>query len=76
MTEEEKLICTALGNIKILPGTWAKRFCRQMCSLVKDDPAKELSEKQKYWIYRMLHTYRKQLPNTYQKFKDKIPELT
>ena len=67
MTASEHEICKALGNIRYLPGTFNKRFGHSVSRYGID---KELSLNQQEWIYRMLYTYRKQLPRLYQIHKN------
>jgi hypothetical protein len=68
MTREEIHIAKMLDRCRLLPGAWNKRFIRGMASLAITSPGKELTEKQKEWLYRLLYTYRKQLPKTYNRF--------
>lgn len=67
MTGDEILIISKLTAVRFLPGSWAKRFVNDIASIAK--PETELSEKQSEWIYRLLFTYRKQVPHTYSKYK-------
>jgi hypothetical protein len=69
MTIEQRLICTNLGKVNYLPGSWDKRFGNNLHSIAKTEPAKELTEGQNEWMFRLLYKYRKQLPKTYEKFK-------
>lgn len=68
MTKEEKHICLNLGNVRCLPATFDKRFTRNVCQMAKED--KELTESQRELIYRLLYKYRKQLPKTYNIYKN------
>lgn len=70
MTEEQKYICMQLGNVSYLPASFDKRFAKNLSSLVQTQPEKELTEKQIEWMYRLLYKYRKQLPRTYEKYKN------
>lgn len=67
MTPDEIHIISKLTLVRFLPASWAKRFVKDIASVAK--PETELSEKQSEWIYRLLYTYRKQVPYTYNKFK-------
>lgn len=69
MTQEQKEICLALGGVTYLPGSFDKRFGRNLYGIAESKPDKELSEKQNEWMYRLLYKYRKQLPRTYEKYK-------
>lgn len=70
MTKEEQTICINLGNVRCLPATFDKRFTRNVSSMAKNTPEKELSQSQKEIIYRLLYKYRKQLPKTYNRYKN------
>jgi len=70
MTKEEQDICLALGRARYLPGSFDKRFANNVSSIARTDPDKELTEKQREWIYRLLFKYRKQLDVTYSRYKD------
>lgn len=70
MTKEQIDICLALGRVRYLPGTFDKRLGNNLNAIASNTPEKELSEKQNEWMYRLLYKYRKQLPNTYERFKN------
>jgi hypothetical protein len=70
MSADEILIAQKLNAVRLLPATWSKRFIIAMYFTSIDKPETELSESQKEWLYRNLYKYRKQVPVTYQKFKD------
>jgi hypothetical protein len=70
MTTDQKQICLSLGKVSYLPASFDKRFGYNLHSLAIHDPEKELSEAQNEWMYRLLYKYRKQLPETYNRFKD------
>lgn len=72
MTPEQMSIAKALGNVTYLPASFDKRMGLNMSYLAHNNPDKEISEKQNEWLYRLLYKYRKQIPNTYQKFKDNL----
>lgn len=69
MTDEQIEVCKALGKVTCLPASFDKRMCRTMFFKACDTPEQELSEKQNEWIYRLLYKYRRQVPNTYEKYK-------
>lgn len=69
MTTEQIQICTALGNVNYLPASFDKRLGNNLYSLSRNKSS-VLSEKQNEWMYRLLYKYRRQLPNTYEKYKD------
>lgn len=70
MTIDQQRICIALGTVSYLPASFDKRFGNNLCALAETQPDKELSEKQNEWMYRLLYKYRKQLPNTYARYKN------
>lgn len=61
MTDAEKRACIAIGNGRFLPGTWDKRFARKMAEQALRSPEKELSEKQREQIHRIMHKYRRSI---------------
>lgn len=63
MTTEQREITVTLYNCTMLPGSWDKRFIRN----VVDRP--ELTETQNEWIFRLLYKYRKQCGKVYEKYK-------
>jgi hypothetical protein len=70
MTQDQIYICVALGDVRYLPASFDKRFGLNLCAIAESTPDKELTEKQNEWMYRLLYKYRKQLPETYSRFKD------
>lgn len=70
MTPDEILIAGNLGNCKFLPGSWNKRFVNNLHYQAKNKPELELTASQKEWLYRLLYTYRNQIPKIYDRFKD------
>lgn len=69
MTEEQKQICVKLHGVRVLPGTFDKRFIKSLYSLVATKPDSPLSDSQNEWMFRLLYKYRKQLPVTYDRHK-------
>lgn len=67
MTSDELFIITKLSACKFLPGTWAKRFVRDLSNA---SPEVKLSEKQVEWLYRLVYRMRKSLPHTYSQYKN------
>jgi len=67
MTPQQLEICLSLGNVKYGFSSWDKRMGISL-SLTPDDH--DLTAKQDEWMYRLLYKYRKQLPMTYEKYKD------
>lgn len=72
MTELEFAAISALQFVTYLPGSWDKRFVRDMASKPRDY---ELSEKQRDCLLEKLHRYRRQIKNWqgfYNPLKEKI----
>ncbi len=63
MTPAEIAAAKALSpsRISYLPGSFEKRFARDMAALAEAQPEKELSEKQRAFLLKMTWRYRKQL---------------
>lgn len=62
MTPDEIALATALGACSFLPGTAAKRFCRQMAETARLSPGHEISDRQRHYMQMMAWRYRRQLP--------------
>jgi hypothetical protein len=76
MTADEQLIILNLNCCTLLPGSWNKRFIESLLNKIRTDgTTEELTEAQRVWMYRLLYTYRKQIPETYNKFKH-VPECS
>jgi hypothetical protein len=56
-----KRIAKALAGCSMLPGSWDKRFARDMARLAETEPDKELTDPQKENLIRLAHKYRRQL---------------
>jgi len=65
MTDLQKQVATALKNCSFLPGSFDKRFVRNL------DPDKEMTEKGLNMMLRLFDRYRRQIPN-YQGLKERI----
>lgn len=74
MTESEKEIIQMLNGCRMLPGLYVKRVISSMDKWIKNDNEIELSEDMKTWLLKQLKRYRKQIPNTYNKYKHLISE--
>lgn len=68
MTLEERIIAINLDKCTYLPGSFEKRFARDMAFFAKNQPDRELTARQKEWLYQQLKRYRRQIPKTYQKY--------
>jgi hypothetical protein len=64
MTPAERQIALALARCTFLPGSWQKRFARDMAAMATHAPDHPLSERQTAWLIRLAHTYRRQLPTS------------
>lgn len=60
-------VIRGLRTVSMLPGSWDKRFVRDMYF---SKPDYNLSEKQIACIYGLLYKYRAQLPELYEKYKE------
>lgn len=63
--EEIEIINNIYNRVRFIPGSWDKRFIRDLYS----GTGKELTPPQSEWLYRILYKYRKQLPRTYERYK-------
>lgn len=65
-------ILKALSTVSFPLGTWDKRFVKNLDYKLADFGARSIdfTHKQTEWLYRLLYKYRKQVPNTYEKFKE------
>lgn len=70
MTPEEKEIAIGFMHVVFLPGSWNKRFAKSMIYNAVQQPDQELTDSQKEWLYRLLYTYRKQMPELYNKYQN------
>jgi hypothetical protein len=59
MTPAERTCADALARCTFLPGEYNKRFARNIAALPDD---KELSDKQRANLFRLVHRYRRQIP--------------
>jgi len=59
----------ALDRCRFLPGSWDKRFAQGLASKRIDD---ELTEKQVFWLKKLVYKYRKQIERRSPEFDDKI----
>lgn len=62
MTENQRKMIKALNKCIFLPGSFDKRFARDMYSIMTNDNAdKPLTEKQGGYLAKLFHKYRKQI---------------
>lgn len=62
MSNEEKQMAIALGRCVFLPGSPPKRFARDMAANARSENPKPLTEKQASWLRKLVHNYRRQIP--------------
>lgn len=60
MTDREIEMCRALANVTMIGGTRKKRFVQQMIAL---DPAWTISARQALYLRKLVHHFRRQIPN-------------
>jgi hypothetical protein len=68
MANAEIEIAISLGKCTYLPGSFEKRFAANLAFIARNSPEKEITEKQRVWMYNQLKRYRKQIPQTYEKY--------
>lgn len=73
MTPQEREIAINLDRCTYLPGSFEKRFARDMAFFAQNDPDREMTARQRSWMLTQLKRYRRQIPNTYEKYKHLIP---
>ncbi len=61
MTDEQIALALRLERCRFLPGSFDKRFCRNMANRARYAPESELSPKQEKCLEGMGHRYRLQL---------------
>lgn len=61
MTDLERTQADSLSGCTFLPGSWDKRFVRDMAAIARDRPTQSITEKQAAWLDELGHRYRKQL---------------
>jgi len=64
MTPAERSIAIALGRCSFLPGSWDKRFARDLAIVAERSPEIAYTERQSAHLLRLAHKYRRQLPST------------
>lgn len=61
MTLAEIKVAKALGGCSFQPGSWDKRFCRDLAHHANHMPERPLSERQGAHLLRLAYKYRRQL---------------
>jgi hypothetical protein len=67
VTDEEKEIAKALSRCTFVPATPPKRFARDMASAAEHRPDLELTERQRKYLFDLLHRFRRQIPQTHKR---------
>jgi hypothetical protein len=75
MTIEQVVICKALGSVRYSAGSFDKRFGNNLSGIAENDSARELTNSQNEWMFRLLYKYRNQLPALYERFKG-VPDCS
>lgn len=61
MTPEERDFARTLVRCKIRPGSWDKRFARDMAGIAEQKPDKQLTDRQREFLLKLVVRYRKQI---------------
>jgi hypothetical protein len=61
MTENERKLAVALGGCSFPPATAQKRFARHI-SEQANAPEPKITDKQRAYLHKMVHRYRRQIP--------------
>lgn len=61
MTPDQITKALKLRTCSFLPGSWDKRFAKDIGDVAKQDPGKELTPAQAEWLDKLTHRYRRQL---------------
>lgn len=75
MTAQETALAIALGACRFVPGSWEKRFARDMAARARARPEDPLMPKQARWLRRLHHKYRRQIPSHRCNFRCRLEEL-
>lgn len=59
MTDDEKRAALALEKCTYLPGSFEKRFARDMAGIARGTA--EITVKQRGWLWKQVHRYRRQI---------------
>jgi hypothetical protein len=54
-------MAVALAACSFCPGSWDKRFSRNMAALAEHAPEKDFTERQRVHLIRLVHKYRRQI---------------
>jgi hypothetical protein len=62
MTEDQKAMAIHLGVCMFVPGSYDKRFAKNMWFLAAENPDQAITERQHNCLCKMTHRYRRQIP--------------
>lgn len=62
MTDSERLIARAIGNVTFCPGIGTKRFARDMAWMAEHNPLNPLTPKQAKYLCEVAIKFRRQVP--------------
>jgi hypothetical protein len=68
MTELQINKALALLKCTFLPGSFQKRFAKDMGAMARNNPQAELTEKQAAYLDLLFHQYRRQIPNSHKRW--------
>ncbi len=63
MTTEEITLAGELSRSRFVPGSWEKRFARDMGAIARESPQKDLTTRQARWLRILHHKFRRQIPS-------------
>jgi hypothetical protein len=75
MTSEQIRKAKLLNQCTYLPGSFEKRFARNIAAMSEYNPTKELTEKQALWLEKQFYRYRNQISKADKKVKALLKNL-
>jgi hypothetical protein len=63
MTDSERILASELVACRFVPGSFEKRFARDLASIARELPEKAITVKQTRWLRILHHRFRRQIPN-------------
>lgn len=75
MTQEQIMQAKLLDGCTYLPGSFEKRFARNMAALAETNPEKELTAKQADWLEKQFFRYRNQIGKADKQVKELLKDL-
>ncbi|MGH9594808.1 MAG: hypothetical protein ACRD5L_17085 [Bryobacteraceae bacterium] len=61
MSDLEIRAIARLADCRMRPGSWEKKFVRDLWHLLRRDSKIELTRKQKLWVWRLVWRFRRQI---------------